>query len=99
MIYLPSIKNLSRHWNGGGCSVGTTENSPAFQRRVGEQPMSSPAGTAEFFHHKTNRNSFSIVPSGLNFISHFPGVETPGYFQMSLPGRNSARISLTSHFN
>ena len=65
------------------CHVGTIDNIPAFQRRVGCEQKTSPEGTAE---DKTN----SAVPSGSRRDSspslRVPGVETPGYSREVPPG-------------
>jgi len=51
--------------------------SPAFQRRERVATVQSPEGTAEL-------GMSSAVPSGLVLVHAQPGVETPGYCQMSL---------------
>jgi len=39
------------------CPVGTIDNSPAFQRRVGREQRTSPEGTAEEIPNSTVRDS------------------------------------------
>src|SRR5437773_101223 len=66
-----------------GCSEGTNEKSPAFQRWVGRQKVTSPEGTAEVQSHNPSfsRPFGTSVPCGM-----FPGVKTPGYSQDVPPG-------------
>ena len=61
---------------------GTSENSPAFQRRDHGANPASPAGTAEFVRVG------SAVPAGLIHRPAAPGVETPGYAQCLLRSRD-----------
>ena len=67
------------HWN--LCPEGTSENSPAFQRRVWTCRGTSPEGTAEW--------ALGLQPSLRDGVClrADPGVETPGYSQMSLRDR------------
>ncbi|MFM2294093.1 MAG: hypothetical protein RLZZ350_506 [Verrucomicrobiota bacterium] len=67
-------------------SVGTTDNSPAFQRRDEAAHHRVPQGRL------TNRAKVSAVPTELIAHHRFPGVETPGYCRSSLRDKkNSAR--------
>ncbi len=66
------------------CPEGASENRPAFQRRVSEpKEQFRPEGIAE---------SKEYSQSSLRDVSPFsrlPGVETPGYYQMSLRDKTS----------
>ncbi len=68
----------------------TTENSPAFQRRVAWEG----AGESRMGRLKAYQ-SRGVQPSlrDLLGLTDVPGVETPGYFQMSLPGQSYSGFS------
>lgn len=60
---------------------GTSDNSPAFQRRAVPKPTVSPEGTAEVLAvPRPISRPFGARPNN----PCFPGVETPGYSQASL---------------
>src|SRR5688572_22861342 len=59
------------------CPEGITENSPAFQRRVGVGETSVPKG-------RLKRSLQSSLRDSVRVLGRVPGVETPGYFQTSL---------------
>jgi hypothetical protein len=67
-------------WGGLGlCPEGTTERSPAFQRRVsGTIESVRPEGTVEY------QDSAQSSLRDESPLSGFPGVETPGYCRVSL---------------
>ena len=61
------------------CPEGASENSPAFQRRVSApNEQVRPGGTAENREYSQSSLRDESPYSGL------PGVETPGYYQVSL---------------
>jgi hypothetical protein len=69
-------------WNPGGIHG----NSPAFQRRVGARKNTSPEGTAGFSLRRILELKVPFQPSlwDLCDSGFSPGVETPGYFHLSL---------------
>src|SRR5258706_7345949 len=72
--FISTRQDRARGRDGVG-SIGTVENSPAFQSRVATVRNDvSPMGTAEVL-------SDSTVPPGLVPSSGDPGVLTPGYFR------------------
>ena len=76
-----------------GCPEGTTDNSPAFQRWVGNQKVLSPDGTAEFKSHSPpfSRPFGTYVPCAM-----FPGVKTPGYSQEVPPGQRNVAVACST---
>src|SRR6266568_4754980 len=75
------------------CPEGTSENSPAFQRWVGNQKVVSPAETAEVQSHSPpfSRPFGTYVPCGM-----FPGVKTPGYSQDVPPGHRNVAAAFSA---
>src|SRR5437667_9313598 len=75
------------------CPEGTSENSPAFQRWVGRQKVSSPEGTTEVQSHTPffGRPFGTCVPGGM-----FPGVKTPGYSQDVPPGHRNVAAAFSA---
>jgi hypothetical protein len=72
-----SFRSAGAHEQSFFVPEGLPDNSPAFQRRVKDGNMKVPSGTAEQIR--------SVVPDGTRFsVWANPGVETPGYYQMSL---------------
>ncbi len=80
------VRPCSPEIRGTAClrPVGTPENSPAFQRRDHARNRASPEGTAESRENDAERDA--IQPSLRDLFPRpaNPGVETPGYFRMSL---------------
>jgi len=71
---------------------GLGENSPAFQRREGQRRALSPEGTAEIGGHQSSLRD-------LRPIHAKPGVETPGYYRLSLRDGCASHRNLSKNWD
>ncbi len=87
------------------CPGGTSENSPAFQRRDQPADKPRPEGTAESaaWHTPARRSVALSAPSlqaslrDAGSLGVVPGAEAPGYSRVSLRDKASGRARVTIH--
>ena len=74
------------------CPIGAFENSPAIYRRGrNDKLFLVPSG-------RLNKGDQASLQDAIGFFARFPGIEMPGYFQMSLQDKECLNRSIYDCF-